>query len=120
MRTTNFLVEQQVKICELVAITAEDYRMVVFNTGVDLIHYQLNNTALADKILASETYWQWYMNQFAIVDEHFIFKFTYEGTSIKIREDLKGLWFADHQPEKLEYYPGPAVFKESNHFKVSN
>lgn len=98
-------------ITQLLRISDDQYSRFVYETGIAFAEdfYGKDDWQMITLITGSKEYWKWYKNQFRQIDELFVHRY---GMSEAEPKMLRAIWENDHQPDKLDAFPGKLVVFE--------
>lgn len=99
------------KIIKATGIDEEQYAEYVWDLGIRYAYFYTNEDDEAVRwITQTSSYWEWYKNQWAIIDQVFeklIDNLAYPNDVTK--KGLKDLWLKKHSPEQMVAIPGKYV-----------
>jgi hypothetical protein len=101
------------RVIELLGMDVKLYTETIELLGYDFAWHYTNHDEFSVRYLTRATsYWEWWKKQWQLREECFLEEFKgYAGTGSE--NELREFWLDEHQPVKVESYPGPWVFEES-------
>lgn len=114
MKTLTIKQERQVKqrtltdrICTMIGLTPDQVSQLMFDTACEYIEYLAPLDEVAREFLSEPMYWNWWRQQWALVDEAFIFKAA--GSSLS-REQLLSWYKVMHR--EIDTFPDPLIWDQ--------
>lgn len=97
------------KVMFLTGITADDYHLHIFESGMDFISFYCKGNEHGITAMSQTSFfWDWYEAQFYFIDEVYV-------ACMKSREHDKQiglrLWHNRHRPDEMPNYPDDTVLK---------
>ncbi|HCS21071.1 MAG TPA: hypothetical protein DIW47_11020 [Bacteroidetes bacterium] len=102
--------ETKQQIQRLTGVDDREYFEAVLDSGEKFLRWYLGEgPALLKEIAETPAYWNWYANQFDIMDQVFIHTYTCAGTCDG-NNVMKRLWYVSHEPNMVPGFPSKSVF----------
>lgn len=109
----SILVETKDQVVRFLGITPEEYHQQVWEAGNAFALHYTGDQRSADMITASGAYWDWFENQFCIVDQGFLKLYIYHGQDPAMLKAMFQEWLRSHAPEQMVAYPNPKIVRDS-------
>lgn len=99
----------KIQVIEAIGFTVEQYNDVLFESGIAWIKEQVwNDDVLTLKVSSNTFFWQWYTNQWNIIEDAFLMDHYLYVLQGEHEEFLKYAWGLAHDIKRINTFPSGA------------
>lgn len=98
------------EILRLTGVSEQEYNQLQFSMGLQFAtEFVFGNERAAQLMTHSPEYWNWFKNQWYIIDLAFANSFSIACGDQDVKESLKAMWLEEHKVENIKAHPGRYV-----------